>query len=267
MEPKKPVMTLVGEAKTPWMHKLEGYWRDTGKGGRTVMKDQFGTRLIALYMKTFELTYGFLTTYDYTIFVRQSTPEGNSETGLYISKPIPRSDHSPDSKRISTRQCLYYLLHLTNNPKNITNKNAVRLKGWVSDSAKKGGHDPITPSRQINTPQELVLHMSPAVSRITPRSDPIKLYRSSGGGLLVAILSFNKKQVERDNYVIINDKKIDVEIIGDDEANDSEGNVTYDDDDDDVDDSGKHRLGPSISKGFKTLNLQSGSNVSKKPPT
>lgn len=65
---------------------------------------------IARYMQVFRLKYGFLTTYNKTIFLKQ---EGtNSDAVLYFSPAIESSGQTP-----SLRECIVYMQSLVEQPK------------------------------------------------------------------------------------------------------------------------------------------------------
>lgn len=88
---------------------------------------------IASYMHRFKMRYGFLTTYDLTIFVQQRIPEGGTESVLYVTEPINFSS-SPDLPEgtISVRQYLYYLLAVTKENGSFTAENSIEHDDWVA---------------------------------------------------------------------------------------------------------------------------------------
>jgi hypothetical protein len=64
-------------------------------------------------MRTFELQYGFITTYHFTVFVWQAhfTGEGTQSTdSLYISRPIPHDQVYVPGQTVSVRQIMWYLM-------------------------------------------------------------------------------------------------------------------------------------------------------------
>ncbi|KAK2768797.1 hypothetical protein FQN54_000653 [Arachnomyces sp. PD_36] len=101
----------VGEAKTPWHHGLSSWWRDHGKLNMTHdLRHALGQ--IAQYMQRFELKYGFLTTYNSTLFLKQET--SGSDVILHCSAPISRATVA-SSDNPSLRQCIFYLQYTVNN--------------------------------------------------------------------------------------------------------------------------------------------------------
>ncbi|KAK2811227.1 hypothetical protein FQN50_002324 [Emmonsiellopsis sp. PD_5] len=71
---------MVGEIKTPWMHSLNSLSGDDG------ITRLFGQ--IIQYMLKLKLKYGFLTTYEQTIFLTQEQRAKDKKWVIYYSNPI-----------------------------------------------------------------------------------------------------------------------------------------------------------------------------------
>lgn len=121
-----------------------------------------------MYMKDFELKYGFFTTYNSTIFLKQEYL--NNEWVLYISLPIKhdtRSVHISSQEnlrdKVSLRECFLYFMKLSSAPDyrapNNTPSGKWSLPGKVHGTNLGEYRNP--PSH----PQETLLH-----SRNDPRS-------------------------------------------------------------------------------------------------
>ncbi|KAK2798407.1 hypothetical protein FQN50_008847 [Emmonsiellopsis sp. PD_5] len=228
----KPVMRLVGEAKTPWKHNLQDYYEKWKSGEERQLRRTLGQ--IAEYMHRFKMRYAFLTTYDFTIFIRHAAPDGAGPPQLYFTQPIPRDAlPGPTESSVSIRQFLYYLLHETNHEDGFTTVNNLPLDQWIARHAANVPRywGPTTPYSKLLTPKQVVQHMSPAASKAISHSGPVELYRPSSGGVLTAILQFNPDQVHSSGiparpYVEINGKRVEVKVVDYDVQED------LDDDDD-----------------------------------
>ena len=123
---------LVGEAKTPWAHNIAAAVRDVGLNNtlrrylgerpddqrlfvltNEIMFDFTGQ--ISIYMRSYKVKYGFYTTYQSTIFLKQELR--GSEWVLWHSRPIRGSTTSVGlnqgltnlSDCVSLRECFLYL--------------------------------------------------------------------------------------------------------------------------------------------------------------
>ncbi|KAL4968317.1 uncharacterized protein BDV14DRAFT_197102 [Aspergillus stella-maris] len=229
----KPKMLLAGEAKTWWVHDLLLWFKRWKKSLQDLdaNKARFLRRAlgqIAQYMHTYQVKYGFLTTYEYTIFIRQDNyqdAEGMWRACLSISRPIHRSEtpfgSSEGSPRLSIRQCIYYLLWLTREGAEYKYANPHPLEKWVAftNTTTDQANAPYTPTRDtLDTPQKFISAISPDIVPETNPSSPIKLYRSTDG-TFTTILSFAPDQIDG-GRVIVNGQSIRVNIEAN--PNDSE---------------------------------------------
>ncbi|KAJ5087186.1 hypothetical protein N7456_010802 [Penicillium angulare] len=104
---------VVGELKVPWVerHSLEEAPKHEDRFRRV-----FGQ--IAQYMGDLNLKYGFMSTYEETVFLKLESSGGpNSETILYHSPVIlrdSRSSNTPGSESVTIRQAFFYLGCLAN---------------------------------------------------------------------------------------------------------------------------------------------------------
>lgn len=210
-------------------------------------------------MHVYGMAYGVLTTYDFTIFIRQCTPKGQSQTELHVSRPIS-SKASLRTRKTSMRQCLYYLLDLTQSPDRFKVQNTFALEYWVtrySDPELWNKHGPSTPELpHLETPQQVVIAMSSAVTRVTSSTDPITVYRSRGGGLGIPMIAFNLSQLKRDNYAIIDGQKIRINIEEDGEFHDSGHDTNISDDENDNAGHGGLEPAYSLTEQLQDLNIQ-----------
>lgn len=99
---------------------------------------------VADYMYFFNLKYGFLTTYDQTIFLKQE--KVNGAWRLYYSSPILASNgempgdswnskEQYDPENVSVRQCMLWLCRVTRGgPENYSAHNDTPVKQWVCES-------------------------------------------------------------------------------------------------------------------------------------
>ncbi|KAK2757285.1 hypothetical protein FQN54_004799 [Arachnomyces sp. PD_36] len=121
VEPLHHSLRFIGEAKTPWKHDLDEFITDYDNKTRPgKLQRAFGQ--VADYMYFFNLKYGFLTTYDQTIFLKQE--KFNGVWALYYSSPILRKSglkpglHWDPNVRykpqdVSVRQCMLWLCAMT----------------------------------------------------------------------------------------------------------------------------------------------------------
>lgn len=90
-------------------------------------------------MHELKLKYGFLSIYDYTIFLKQA--EVNGMWTMYVSNPIPRTTptteadqthETPDDLhgKVSLRECMLHLLNVTQNG-SYTAENLTPMQEWV----------------------------------------------------------------------------------------------------------------------------------------
>ncbi|KAK2768454.1 hypothetical protein FQN54_000309 [Arachnomyces sp. PD_36] len=145
-------LRFLGEAKTPWNHTLQKYIDDYKGNLKKKLEQAFGkhpiltydlnvllnlyfTGQVAQYMYIFKLKYGFFTTYNETIFLKQvQRPDGTWK--LCYSSPVRhkagtvpgRTRGSPPDNRsvgISLRQCMFYICGVTKGgpPKYLVNNN------------------------------------------------------------------------------------------------------------------------------------------------
>ncbi|DAA77265.1 TPA_exp: Uncharacterized protein A8136_6525 [Trichophyton benhamiae CBS 112371] len=215
-----PYLKFVGEAKTPWRHDLGKIHHDFTTRKKSTIDRALGQ--IAKYMYDHKMRYGFLTTYDETIFLKQECFEG-STWGLLISSPIP-FDTSANwgTRTVSLRQCLYYLMCVTEEPKNRIANNTTPRHKWISDKSPKDLtqpqlHTPV--SQKPQAPTELLQHLSQSPELKTDLSsltDRIKLHHIPGSGIYSAILQFKHEDIRTEgnrSYVRVGDQWIQAEII------------------------------------------------------
>ncbi|KAK2812928.1 hypothetical protein FQN50_000949 [Emmonsiellopsis sp. PD_5] len=220
---EKPSMVLVGEAKTAWKHNLHEHWRAyrEDRDDDEDLRHAFGQ--IASYMYQFKMRYGFLTTYDYTIFLKQVLWEGK-EPRLYFTPPIEASS-SPEASKdaVSIRQCFYYLLSTIKQNGDHIIENTILLEKWVGPRSGTRSNDPVTPMTQ-NT----ILQMTPTGMTPLPASSPLQLHRE-GLGFKATIL-FLQEHVRGfdtdERSVTINGKLIKVVIDGDDTSDSGDDDST-----------------------------------------
>lgn len=167
-----------------------------------------------------KIRYGFLTTYNETIFLKQKLFK-DSTWGLLVSTPVS-SDIEANRKTgaVSLRQCLYYLTCVTEDPKNRIADNTTPLEQWVDDTAPKDQPQPQphTPVKgKYHTPAEILANLSrsPAFRNEPPfTTDRIKLYHDPGSGICSAILRFRQEDISTDgakSYVRIGGQRIQAE--------------------------------------------------------
>ncbi|KAM5471904.1 hypothetical protein MauCBS54593_003311 [Microsporum audouinii] len=217
---EKPQLRFVGEAKTPWNHDLEdSYNRYFVQGKQSFLRRALGQ--IAQYMHRYKMKYGFLTTHDHTIFLKQEIPSGESGFCLYVSPPIaasavPAPNTSEKRFVVSVRQCFYYLLCATNRPGSYTANNPMPPQDWVDDKSPHWQGLTHTPAGgKIDTPGGIIEHMSPRVGRTYSDRGSIELHSTSSSEMLTAVLQFHPAQVVKERgttYVVIKGQKVPVHI-------------------------------------------------------
>ncbi|KAK2808596.1 hypothetical protein FQN50_004628 [Emmonsiellopsis sp. PD_5] len=143
-------LKFVGEGKTPWVHKLAAWLNDfeehnTDKSKSSPLRKTLGQ--IALYMYDYGSKYGFLTTYNQTIFLKQERHR-TGEYRLYIPNIIYHTATGSKSG-VSLRECLFYLVLITAGTEEERHKctNPTPRNEWVIQTAPKN------PS-QIGTPMK-----------------------------------------------------------------------------------------------------------------
>ncbi|KDB27848.1 hypothetical protein H109_00415 [Trichophyton interdigitale MR816] len=213
-----PYLKFIGEAKTPWNHDLGKIYENFVAGKKTKINSALGQ--ISKYMYQHKIRYGFLTTYNETIFLKQKLFK-DSTWGLLVSTPVS-SDIEANRKTgaVSLRQCLYYLTCVTEDPKNRIADNTTPLEQWVDDTAPKDQPQPQphTPVKgKYHTPAEILANLSrsPAFRNEPPfTTDRIKLYHDPGSGICSAILRFRQEDISTDgakSYVRIGGQRIQAE--------------------------------------------------------
>ncbi|OJD23543.1 hypothetical protein ACJ73_05108 [Blastomyces percursus] len=161
----QPKMRIVGEAKTPWKHDLRGFW-NRWKRSEEHQYIQQALGQIAAYMHLFKMRYGFLTTYDYTIFITQQLVR--NEPVLSITPPIPAQPTSQES--LSVRQYLYYLVYNANGD-DFKFENPCPFNEWVIGDPKDIVlQDPMTPIAK-RTVMDEHYQMTPAPTETLCRSE------------------------------------------------------------------------------------------------
>lgn len=120
-------LKLVGELKTPWVgeHQIK----------RRIANDRLLREILAqpiMYMKDLGCMYGFLTTYDETIFLRQVV-DNNGVWRIEYS-PVILSSTTYDRRMttspvVSVKQCFFYVGLNTLNQGPVNNMST----GWIVD--------------------------------------------------------------------------------------------------------------------------------------
>ncbi|KAB8224948.1 hypothetical protein BDV33DRAFT_199232 [Aspergillus novoparasiticus] len=116
-------LLFVGELKTPWIteHSLsQGI--DNSKSFRHILGQ------IAQYMKDLNLKYGFMATYNETVFLRQEKDGVTGKWELQYS-PVIMHSTSGTSKTASLRQCIWYMARCAEAQRHVTNDTRRQL--WV----------------------------------------------------------------------------------------------------------------------------------------
>ncbi|KAI1922249.1 hypothetical protein LOZ12_000584 [Ophidiomyces ophidiicola] len=221
-------MVIVGEAKTPWKHDLMTAWSKFSESGDDEnIRHAFGQ--IVTYMQRFKMRYGFLTTYNYTIFLRQELRGG--EPVLYFTRPIEATS-SLESGSISIRQCFYYLLSKCQSPGDYQITSPVSPLHWIGDLAayqlsKTQNHqEPITPLSRRTAPPATIYQNTPDGWTGMSGMSPLKLFRDGLRFRATILFDINHIEGSDPNHksVKINGKAIRV-VIEDDA--DIHGNPPY----------------------------------------
>lgn len=101
------------------------------------------------------MKYGFLTTYNETIFLMQDIHQGTGESRLYYSDCISHTAEGGGNS-VSLRECLLYLMILTNSTdkRDYVAKNTFTIAQWVQDySTQYQKFDPVSPyTGHLTTP-------------------------------------------------------------------------------------------------------------------
>ncbi|PGH11463.1 hypothetical protein AJ79_04838 [Helicocarpus griseus UAMH5409] len=168
---RKPVMKLLGEAKTSWKHDLSSFYILYTGGNETLIRHA----LVADYMHRFKMKYGFLTTYDYTIFINQVVSPGQ-DPSLAISQPL-----AFDKTSISVREFLYYLLTLTVTSDGYTARNSVPVDEWVT------GTPPCQITTDVDRPLKLFNVPSQPGCTAVVHFKPEEVFEFEAGGSYVVI--------------------------------------------------------------------------------
>ncbi|KAK2809061.1 hypothetical protein FQN50_004114 [Emmonsiellopsis sp. PD_5] len=219
-------MRIVGEAKTPWMHNLmdfyKKYWRKDESGFRRALGQ------IALYMQECKMMHGFLTTYQYTVFLMQRYNPKSKEATLYFSRPIskdeiPSGDHNngKDSP-VSVRQCLFYLMWITrgDDPTKFICNNPTQPSAWVDSANAHDPPSPATPHNQTRTPgttahRQQSLGPDPRMAGLPASSGPI-LTMQKDGDVYRGELQLTKDRIHDvdsfDPYIMLGSQKVPVII-------------------------------------------------------
>ncbi|QKX63405.1 uncharacterized protein TRUGW13939_10575 [Talaromyces rugulosus] len=121
---QKARLLLVGEAKTPWVHEIE----KTLNHSQSRFRRYLGQ--IARYMHLAQCKYGFLTTYDETIFLKQEALPGRR--GKWNARGHQQDISNPAlyRRKVSLRECFLYLITLACEER--TAKNAMGLHSWIT---------------------------------------------------------------------------------------------------------------------------------------
>ncbi|EGE04538.1 hypothetical protein TEQG_03409 [Trichophyton equinum CBS 127.97] len=197
-----PYLKFIGEAKTPWNHDLGKIYENFVAGKKTKINSALGQ--ISKYMYQHKIRYGFLTTYNETIFLKQKLFK-DSTWGLLVSTPVS-SDIEANRKTgaVSLRQCLYYLMCVTEDPKNRIADNTTPLEQWVDDTAPKDQPQPQphTPVKEkYHTPAEILANLSrsPAFRNEPPfTTDRIKLYYDPALRIQAELMSQDQSHRSKD---------------------------------------------------------------------
>ncbi|KAM5484756.1 hypothetical protein McanCB56680_002270 [Microsporum canis] len=215
----KPNIVLVGEAKTPWKHDLQDYMDNF------MRENQMGLRLalgqIASYMHRFKMLYGFLTTYNETIFLRQALKGGVPR--LYVSQPIMNTSSGVGNNNdVSVRQCLYYLLAVIDNSGKYTFENKLAYSHWIGSKSDANDADisMMTPLAHRVPSPNLVFQLTPRGRESIPHTGPLTLVKNKSG--FEVTLYFEMEHVREDiqgngSYVELCGKKISVDIYNGDD--------------------------------------------------
>ncbi|KKZ61143.1 hypothetical protein EMCG_04244 [[Emmonsia] crescens] len=230
----QPQMRIVGEAKTHWKHNLIKFFNAATK---EVKKDESYLRhalgQIAAYMHIFKMRFAFLTTYDFTIFLKQDFVGKDNEPVLCYTEPI--SAHSENKNTSSVRQYLYYLMICASRGDDFKFINPTPFEEWVTgDAADLQKHqDPTTPVTGHSLALDNFYQMTPAPRTETSESERMPLYATDSRDWYSTTLQYPRKRIYGSTtgpYIKINNQVISVELLG---KAGSEVNNNQDPDDDD----------------------------------
>ncbi|KAK2781883.1 hypothetical protein FQN51_004999 [Onygenales sp. PD_10] len=209
----QPKMRIVGEAKTPWKHDLKTFW-NRWKQAKEHQYIQQALGQIAAYMHIFKMRYGFLTTYNYTIFVTQHLV--GKEPVLSITAPVPARPTSTEN--LSVRQYLYYLMYCANNGNNYKFENPCPFNEWVTGDPKDiAPQDPVTPIAK-HTVMDEYYQMTPAPETEPLETSRLPLYASRSEGWYSTMLQYPTRRIydiDCNPYVKINERNIEVDLFED----------------------------------------------------
>ncbi|KAF3480056.1 uncharacterized protein GIQ15_05403 [Arthroderma uncinatum] len=216
----EPNMAVVGEAKTPWKHDLCEYVSRYKKGQDTHLRRALGQ--IASYMYRYQMRYGFLTTYNDTIFLQQDRGS-DGKSRLLFSPPINAfSSPNNDDDNVSVRQCLYYILSVINQTNQREMENTFKEEDWTGPLYKLPSYGELTPVTKMTKPSHEALQMTPMGMQPLQSSAPLALVKN--GLAFEATISFQARHIHEqkrgEKLVEINGKSIEV-IIFDDKSNKS----------------------------------------------
>lgn len=180
-------------------------------------------------MHRFNMRYGFLTTYNHTIFLCQGLYEGHSI--LYFTKPIRNSETpTKDNKdAISVRQYFYYILVQisdSEDQKGYTAKNTFRLDEWVGlkTSLLPNRSRLTTPLTQRSQPNFTTFVSTPTGLVGMADDAPLKLYMNRVRNMYEATISFKPGQIQQQTgrkVVKINGKPVVVTLDDDGDDDDA----------------------------------------------
>ncbi|KAM5442289.1 hypothetical protein MferCBS31731_002664 [Microsporum ferrugineum] len=178
-ENSKPRMVLVGEEMTSGNHFLGCYVQDYEDGDQISLRLALGQ--IAFYMHRFQMRYGFLTTYDETIFLKQVIEEGVSQ--LHVSQPIKATSSGSNESDVSVRQCLYYLLSVINQTGGYNIENTFTMHAWVNwrPTAECDDDSTTIPITHHIRPPNPVSQMAPVNANSFSPTDPLVLVKNGSG--------------------------------------------------------------------------------------
>ncbi|KAK2810818.1 hypothetical protein FQN50_002641 [Emmonsiellopsis sp. PD_5] len=209
----QPKMRIVGEAKTPWKHDLKTFW-NRWKQAKEHQYIQQALGQIAAYMHLFKMRYGFLTTYNYTIFVTQHLVD--EEPVLSITAPVPARPTSTES--LSVRQYLYYPVYCANNGNDYKFENPCPFNEWVTGDPKDiTPQDPVTPIAK-HTVMDEYYQMTPVPETETLETSRLPLYAAISEGWYSTMLQYPTHRIydiDRNPYVKINERNIEVDLFED----------------------------------------------------
>lgn len=115
----------------------------THDGTHVITDRSLRTGQIARYMWKYQLKYGFMTNYKYTIFVRQDLVPVATDSGevkqlvLVYSPPISHDeqsiDHGGPTPSVSVRECMLYLMVKSRQDREFPSQSYIALDDWVHD--------------------------------------------------------------------------------------------------------------------------------------